>query len=480
MTKPNEQIHNLKPTLLKAMRDFLDKWQQLKATDGSSFNPLEIVSTSFGNLTLKEVYERVGYYAEIISSLDFVKPNMLIPLGVLNELFKSMQAVYQEIQNLSNIVNITSIQGLTTQSTSQGGANHNGTLSNLIVNLDSVGRQYIAIAPILNSPKLKALPHSYSSILNRDNQAGKLLVLMDKNQKEVHAIKDRISAVDLEISKIKEASQSKLNDTESFRSTSEQKLSVINTNFAQMESIFTQAGVLKQRVQEYQVSFDAFNTNLQARNEEYNKLKSNLLELENSFNESTQKALATFKAEQEAVKQEMEGFTSEIARLTQEADKMLSGATVAGLATGFGDAVKKMTTQLNWSAGLFACSLGLLVSFCALQRDWLFGGNHDTAFLIQKAIYLSPFFMLIWFLNRRHNLFFRLREHYNYKYSIAMSVEGFKRQSPKHAEDIAAKAFAQLTDNPADKMEAKQDGESPSVGLLSEIFNRLLPNYGKN
>ena len=89
--------------------------------------------------------------------------------------------------------------------------------------------------------------------------------------------------------------------------------------------------------------------------------------------------------------------------------------------------------------------------------------------LASRITFIMPGILLTAFAARRHSQLFRLREHYAYKYSIAVSIEGFMKQSPKYAEDIAALAFEQIAFDPAESLtktkEPKKEGRIFSMFL---------------
>ena len=56
----------------------------------------------------------------------------------------------------------------------------------------------------------------------------------------------------------------------------------------------------------------------------------------------------------------------------------------------------------------------------------------------------------------RHARLFRLREQYAHKFSIAASVDGFKKQAQGYEDAIAAETYMRLAEiNPAERMEPR-------------------------
>ncbi|SDG02960.1 hypothetical protein SAMN05216337_11087 [Bradyrhizobium brasilense] len=73
---------------------------------------------------------------------------------------------------------------------------------------------------------------------------------------------------------------------------------------------------------------------------------------------------------------------------------------------------------------------------------------------------------LVRFAGARHERLFRLRQHYAYKFSVASSVEGFKKQAPELEQGIAATAFYELTFNPATRMDVNStDSRYPNPAM---------------
>jgi hypothetical protein len=88
-----------------------------------------------------------------------------------------------------------------------------------------------------------------------------------------------------------------------------------------------------------------------------------------------------------------------------------------------------------------------------------------------------PGIWLVRFTASRHERLFRLREHYAYKYSVASSVEGFKKQAPELEQGIAAAAFHELTFNPATRMDANS-AESRHPNPVMEWVMKKLASTG--
>lgn len=188
-----------------------------------------------------------------------------------------------------------------------------------------------------------------------------------------------------------------------------------------------------------------------------------------------------------------------IRTLIEQSDNMLSGATVAGLASEFKNLRDELTTQLAVASKVFYGSIGFLF-LCALplivfifapilaplmtDNEGLIGaiaaaGTEKSGWqyvgqVIARFVILLPGIWLVTFATGRYNSLFRLREHYSYKYSMAVAVDGFKKQAPGHEDLVAALVFEQLAFNPADKLGkqvSKDTSDAPSP------ISKLLMNY---
>lgn len=183
--------------------------------------------------------------------------------------------------------------------------------------------------------------------------------------------------------------------------------------------------------------------------------------------------------------------------------QMLEGATVAGMASVYKNHQTTLDGKLRWATGGFALSMVLLfisavplIAYVAapflifLNPDWAsqvaeIRGAPPTsdwqyaAQVFSRLIILLPAAWLVRITTGRYNSIFKLREHYAYKYAIAASVEGFKRQAPGFEAEIAATTYAQLMHNPvADAEPTKNEVKAPNK-LLELILDRMKPDDGK-
>jgi len=253
-----------------------------------------------------------------------------------------------------------------------------------------------------------------------------------------------------------------------------------------IENINQSAAQLKEQIDQYNTQFDSFQKQLDGRNNSFDKLFSQV----NSLYES------------------LKNRSDQIGETINQAENMLVGATNAGLSGTFKTNLDKLDTQLSsaqeefYRAILFVfCSaLPLTIYVIATTVMTIFPASaqnppneahtgfwENLAITVQNdGITLSATLALflimvpsIWrakFSAAKYHQIFQLREHYQYKYSLAMAVDGFKKQAPEHADAIAAETFARLLFNPADRL----SGSEPVDSHPSPLMNWLMNKFGFN
>jgi hypothetical protein len=199
----------------------------------------------------------------------------------------------------------------------------------------------------------------------------------------------------------------------------------------------------------------------------------------------------------------LEKEKSDITDTVSKAEKMLSLTTVAGLSSNYWQITKKLTGELLWARVAFY--IGIVVLFVSAAplfaqavvpiialfdpdvRDYadkmLHPGTETWQYASQtfgRIIVLVPAAWLVAFAAKRHTSLFKLREHYAYKYSLAASVEGFKKEAPKYGDEIAAMVFNELAFNPADKLETKDiEAHHPLMPFLKKALELFRKTSGE-
>ena len=275
-----------------------------------------------------------------------------------------------------------------------------------------------------------------------------------------------------------EAQRNKIESSEDRDSTAGYK-SEASTSLAEIKQIAEIAANLSSQVTAYSAQFSTFQASLDERDQRYAKQTTKV----------------------DAIIERNEVTASEIERLTKDANAMLTGATVAGLASAYAKVREELTTQLfmaRWSffigiAFLTISLLPLALYVFPYLFAWLPIPEHlaqpapppsDIKFEIYALQILARLAMLLpaaWFLRfaaNRHASLFRLREEYSHRYSLASSVEGFKKQADEFKGHIAAATYANISVNPAtalDSSKKSSDGDPPNP-----FMRRLLDFFTKD
>jgi hypothetical protein len=237
-----------------------------------------------------------------------------------------------------------------------------------------------------------------------------------------------------------------------------------------------QAKKLKEAVDSYSAAFENFQKQLSERD----------------------KTFQVGKNKQDELLDSLKNIETEIKRLNGEAEAMLPGATVAGLAGSFDRIHTKITGELNGSRAVFYFSIFLLFLSVVPLLAYVFPALSDWVRLqldvppgapkgesvvevfgqiAVRALLLLPAAWFAKFAATRHAVLFRLKEHYAYKYSLAASVEGFKRQAEPFKDGIAAATFYELTFNPAERMESKSNEERHPNPVMEWFMKKVGATY---
>lgn len=252
-------------------------------------------------------------------------------------------------------------------------------------------------------------------------------------------------------------------ETGSDRQTVSEYLAEITQKKADFDSIISKTTTLEAEVNEYQDKFLSFERQLHDRELRITAGTAVLDALTSSLDEQDRK------------------ITDAIAR----AEQMLASSTTAGLASHFHKIHSDLTKEMNaarrsfnlgiWALFFSAIPLIFLIFspilfplLGAIRPDWAatlktfvpdkaLDGWQYTGQVISRLIVLVPAAWFVRFSSIRYASLFRLREHYAYKYSMAVSVDGFKKQAVGYQDEIAAMVLEQLAFNPADKLIPSKD-----------------------
>jgi len=187
-----------------------------------------------------------------------------------------------------------------------------------------------------------------------------------------------------------------------------------------------------------------------------------------------------------------EAYNKKVLDLIDIANKMVSGATIAGLAKAFSDERADLDRKMIWAATGFYFGIFLIMVFTSFLAAYVFQIRTDitlpwkisapladksgvtlSGFFTRAVILLGPVWMTL-FSARRYQRLFDLRQQYSHKYNMAFSVEGFKQQAPTFQEQIAYWVFQIVGANPVPaKSDGRDMGQHP-VEALREWLGKTI------
>lgn len=232
----------------------------------------------------------------------------------------------------------------------------------------------------------------------------------------------------------------------------------------QIKTIGAAAGTLEAQIDSYRAKFEAFQSDLDGRNQEF----------------------VQFQADAATAKKENTSREEEIDRLTTLADAMTSGSTTAGLATSLEKTRVRYEKRMNSARWGFILSVAFLVVSAlplaahllpGLLGDWfpkVPEGTHSSWYgVLGKVLLMVPATWLTGFYTKSFADFFHLEREYAHKAALAMAVDGFKRQAPRYEEEITAEVFLEIRNNPARGKEV-EPASHPLYDVLAKVVGKVI------
>jgi hypothetical protein len=233
---------------------------------------------------------------------------------------------------------------------------------------------------------------------------------------------------------------------------------------AQIKSTGANADTLEQLIAGYKSKFEAFQLQLDARLEQFDKFEKAVIEVGN----------------QHKVRE------AEIDRLIDKANSMIKGATTAGLSKSLEDAQSVYAKRMLISGIGFLVSIVLLaISALPLAAHLLPGllgdlipaitddVKNSPVSVLGKAILLLPATWLSIFFSKTFSEFFHLEREYAHKAALAKSVEGFKREAPSFEQEITTGVFGEILNNPSSR-QSPEPANHPIYEVLTKRLFEML------
>ncbi len=476
-----EELSTATENLLNSLSQFedannqpYDTKKQIRGTDSS----------------VSQIIARIHTVCGIVAEFHKATRTDLVPLSILTNLQQAIDETALAATELTKLVdNLKTAQGgLRTfnysnfNAQTMNGTNHNmqsqfQALHNTCEGLLQRFFQCLYILKPRASYSFQAAASGLSSIIG---QTSDQLSALKQSLKQVTVSEESLSSTLEQATSHAEEIKRLKADGDNDRKTIADYLSQATQERTSIEAISEEASKLQAAVKGYQERFDQFQQQLDNR--------------ERTFVNGTQKIeelTALFEEQRAGVKS-----------LIERSEKMLSSATVAGLASNFSTMMHNLTKELWWARFAFYVGIGFLTltalpllafvimpiaapilhsmypnltfSMTDLVPNPAANGWQYLGQVLARIVILLPAAWFVSFTAIRHSSLFRLREHYAYKYSMAVSVEGFKQQAPHYEQEIAALILEQLAFNPADKLiPAKDIREGKAPGIAGYLLDRI-------
>lgn len=214
---------------------------------------------------------------------------------------------------------------------------------------------------------------------------------------------------------------------------------------AQAREVSKDADALQQRVSGFAAQFEAFETQMKARLQQFSEFEAATKDAQRQNGEREQK----------------------IVELIDKADTMIRGATTAGLSKSLEDTKELYETRLAETQKYFLVSVGfLLVSTLPIAAQlvpgpWqqyfvpaVAGAATDSApwlAAIGKLILVIPGTWATAFFASNYAELFHLSREYAHKAALAKAIDGFQREAPAYKEEIVGSVFMEIQDNPGSR-----------------------------
>ncbi|ANG96766.1 hypothetical protein A8A54_09965 [Brucella pseudogrignonensis] len=463
-------------------------------SDQPYFDQSQIIAGT--DYSFSDVQAKITTSLEILSELEKLHASPIVPGSILkgivhgsNELNEALIALNEKIKQIS-----TTNAGWTdidyTNFTAKTATGHQVNLLPEFQNVASKSDQFIAnllsLSPLLrprSGYRFAIAAKELSSIIEKTTSTlGEARTILKQTQNS-SSIVSELAKKALEQ---QENVALKVSESDRDRTTIANFLAKVTEQNAAIEQAISKSTDLETTIEASTEALQLFEKQIEERDKRF---KSGEVALTN--------LLADLRLKEESVDE-----------LIEKSGQMLSLATVAGLASNFGQMKKELTKELKWAGYGFYGAIAFLaisaiplfflimmpiakpfleyyfkglqiVEQAALGSSWQYLGQ-----VLGRLLILVPAIWLVKFTSIRYSSLFRLREHYAYKYSMAVAVEGFKKQAPDYGQEITAMVLEQLAFNPVDKLVPSsqvKEGKPPVfLAVLLGKFRQHLDNMDRD
>ncbi len=250
------------------------------------------------------------------------------------------------------------------------------------------------------------------------------------------------------------------------KTTGDSNAAEITQKLAQVREVSKSSDTLQQRVTSFVAQFDAFETQMKARLQQFAEF------------EAATKEAQRINGERDAT----------IVNLIDKADTMIRGATTAGLSKSLDDAQQHYEKRLQATQWYFLCSVVFLL-VCSLPiaaqlvpGPWQQyfvphpnGGVGDSApwlSAVGKLILVIPGTWAAAFFASNYAELFHLSREYAHKAAIAKALDGFQREAPDYKQEIVGSVFVEIQDNPGSRKAPR--AATPQNPVTQKFLEKVL------
>lgn len=478
MSDPLTELIDKFGALARTRAAAVELLQEAKGKNGAQFDLSQAVASV--DKSLAEIDSRVIAICELGTTINPDVEALLVPQGVINALNKPLSNVLAQYESLRDQLGSIKAAGggpgaLDPTSLIFSSANGRVTVEvaslfqtiwNASENLLAPLHQLLAIVGVEGHADYSSAAKAFAQVVSDMHAQRKELAAITEQAnaglKQVQEALSKANAGHGEIERLKDESDKARKTLAEYESEGTQKITAIRATSEEAEQ-------LRKSVKAYQGSFEDFQTQLEAR----------------------EKAMLEGTEQQDQLLTSLKKIEQQIQALNAQAEDMLSGATVAGLASAYGNMRSELSGELRFARWAFYAAILFLGASAVPLALYVIPGlnallpgdvgsassaTDPVELLLQilgRTILLIPAAWLTKFAASRHAALFRLKEHYSYKYSVASSVEGFKKQAEPYKDDIAAATFFELTDNPAVRMESHSHEERHPNPAMEWLMKKM-------
>lgn len=257
-----------------------------------------------------------------------------------------------------------------------------------------------------------------------------------------------------------------LTATTTQKTATDSNVAEIEQKLARAREISKDADALQLRVTGFAAQFEAFETQMKARLDQF----------------------AAFEKATKDSHEMNEEHEAKIVELIDKADTMIRGATTAGLSQSLEETKTLYETRLEvtqkyflWSVGaLLVCSLPIAAQIVPGPWQQYFPTQAPAAAseagpwlaALGKLMLVIPATWATAFFASNYAELFHLSREYAHKAALAKAVDGFKREAPNYEQEIVGSVFMEIQDNPGSRK--APPAATPQNPITAKFLSRVM------